>query len=592
MNPPSDASPLRPVDGAGEQLGKIGNGNPNQLSVTSPILVGRRIGEIISILGYATDEQVNSAVDEARETGRATGRVLLDRGTISKDQLTQAIAARTQLPYIDLRTVELEDRALNAIDATTATRYRAVPVQYLDDDTLMVAISEPANVLAIDDIALMTGLNVRAALTTDEQLDELLSRLSRSDVRKATKSAEQIGATAATEGQSEDDEKASAKLLDSLFANAMRQRASDIHLDPLENGSLRVRFRVDGMTHDATTVAPHLAGRLMARLKLLAGMDLAQRQVPQDGRANMDENAGGATLRVATLPTIYGESAAVRVLDRKSVPTLDRLGFDDTAFSRLQTALRRPNGAILVTGPTGSGKTTTLYAALEQLNTPERTVITIEDPVEYPLDGVKQIQVNPKRGLTFAAGLRSILRSDPDIVMVGEIRDRETAQIGIEAALTGRLVLSTLHTNDAASAVTRLAEMGVERYLVASSVECVVASRLARKLCQQCRRPHEVDVDSLTGAGFADAGLQPFQGFEAGGCERCGNTGYRGRVGLFEVLTIDDEIRRLMMDRHPSSAIDAAARAKGMIGLHESALQRVREGTISLAEAARVTRIE
>lgn len=556
------------------------------------MLVGRRIGEIISILGFATDEQVNSAVDEARETGRATGRVLLDRGTISKDQLTQSIAARTQLPYIDLRTVELEDRALNAIDATTATRYRAVPVQYLDDDTLMVAISEPANVLAIDDIALMTGLNVRAALTTDEQLDELLSRLSRSDIKKATKSAEQVGTSTAAEGQNEDDEKASAKLLDSLFANAMRQRASDIHLDPLENGSLRARFRIDGMAHDATTVAPHLAGRLMARLKLLAGMDLAQRQVPQDGRASLDESAGGATLRVATLPTIYGESAAIRVLDRKNVPTLDRLGFDDTAFERLQLALRRPNGAILATGPTGSGKTTTLYAALEQLNTPERTVITIEDPVEYPLDGVKQVQVNPKRGLTFAAGLRSILRSDPDIVMVGEIRDRETAQIGIEAALTGRLVLSTLHTNDAASAVTRLAEMGVERYLVASSVECVVASRLARRLCQQCRRPHEVDVESLTGAGFADANLQPFMGYEAVGCERCGNTGYRGRVGLFEVLTIDDEIRQLMLDRRPSSEIDAAARAKGMIGLHECALERVREGVISLAEAARVTRIE
>lgn len=556
-------------------------------------LVGRRIGEIVVSLGFATEEQVDSAVDEARETGRPTGRVLYDRGTISKDQLAQAIAARTQLSYIDLRNLELEERALNAIDANTASRYRAVPVQYVDDDTLLVAISEPSNVLAVDDIALMTGLNVRAALTTDEQLEELLSRLSKTDVVRAAQQAERAsGGPAIGEASEPEDEKASANLLESVLTNALRQRASDIHLDPLENGSARVRYRIDGMTHDTTVVTPALVGRMFARLKLMAGMDISIKHVPQDGRATFGAEGSEVTLRVATLPTIYGESAAVRILDRKNVPPLDRLGLEQGAYDALQRALRKPHGAILATGPTGSGKTTTLYAALQQLNTPDRTIITIEDPVEYPLAGVKQVQVNVKRGLTFAAGLRTMLRSDPDVVMVGEIRDHETAKIGIEAALTGRLVLTTLHTNDAASAVTRLAEMGVERYLVASSVECVAASRLARKLCTECRREVTIDQRKMREAGYLETQTAEFQGYEAVGCQRCSNTGYRGRSGIYEVLSLDDEIREMLIERYPSSAIENAARKSGMVTLKDAALERVRQGTISLAEAARVTSID
>lgn len=585
-----DPAPPQPANGGGESIARQA---PRRVARPAPqTLIGRRIGEIVSILGFATDAEIESAVNEARETGRPTGRVLYDRGVLTKDQFAQAIAARTQLTYIDLRSVELEERALNTIDATTAARYRAVPIQYLDDDTLLIAISEPANVLAVDDIALMTGLNVRPALTTDEQLDELLSRLSRSDVVKATQIAEQaaspgLGKTGSTSGQ--EDEAASANLLGSLLTNALRQRASDIHLDPLDDGSIRVRFRIDGIAHDTTNVAQRLAGRLMARLKLLAGLDISMHHIPQDGRANFSAGSNEVTLRVATLPTIYGESATVRVLDRKNVPPLDRLGLDEQSLKALKRALRRPNGAILATGPTGSGKTTTLYAAMKLLNTPERTVITIEDPVEYPLQGVKQVQVNPKRGLTFAVGLRTMLRSDPDIVMVGEIRDHETARIAIEAALTGRLVLTTLHTNDAASAATRLAEMGVERYLVAASVECIVASRLARRLCHQCRKPTTIDAHAMNEAGFRNWEGEPFEAFEAGSCARCDETGYRGRTGLFEVLTIDDQIREMLVERYPAPAIEAAAVAKGMTTLAEAAIERVRQGVISLSEAARVT---
>lgn len=600
MNSPPDSAALRAVDGA--PTGDAASATPQTATLTdtmphtaAPTLVGRRIGEIMIALGFASEEQVASAIEEARETSRPTGRVLLDRGAISKDQLAQAIAARTQLTYIDLRSVELEERALNAIDVSTAGRYRAVPIQYIDDDTLLVAISEPANVLAVDDIALMTGLNVRPALTTDEQLDELISRLSKTDVAKATRIAQKAATPSLRPGEDRDaqeDDAASANLLESLLTNALRQRASDIHIDPLEDGSLRIRYRIDGITHDTTNVAQNLTGRLLARLKLLAGMDLSMHHLPQDGRANLGPDGNGVTLRVATLPTIYGESASVRVLDRKNVPPLERLGMDQASLDLLQKALRRPNGAILATGPTGSGKTTTLYAALQQLNTPERTIITIEDPVEYPLAGVKQVQVNPKRGLTFAVGLRTMLRSDPDVVMVGEIRDQETAKIGIEAALTGRLVLTTLHTNDAASAVTRLSEMGVERYLVAASVECVVASRLARRLCQQCRTPMRVDEQAMREAGFDGSDIEPFDGFEAVGCERCGGTGYRGRIGLFEVLMIDDDIREMVLERYPSAAIEQAAQGKGMVSLKQNAVERVRQGTISLAEAIRVTSLE
>ena len=544
-------------------------------------------------LGFTTADEVESAVHEARDKGRPTGSVLYDRGSITKDQLVQSIAARAQMAYIDLRTVELEERALNAIGADMASRYRAVPVQYVDDDTLLVAICEPANVLAVDDIALMTGLNARAALTTEEQLDELISRLSRNDIVRATRIAEEAQGNAASQvSVGPEDEAAAANLLESIMTNALRQRASDVHVEPQENGSLRIRFRIDGMTHDTTNVAPALAPRMFARLKLTAGMDISLRHIPQDGRATFGAEGNEVTLRVATLPTIYGESAAIRILDRKNVPPLDRLGIEGQAMEALQRSLRKPHGAILATGPTGSGKTTTLYAALAQLNVPSRTILTIEDPVEYPMHGVKQVQVDPKRGLTFAAGLRTMLRSDPDVVMVGEIRDRETAQIGIEAALTGRLVLSTLHTNDAASAVTRLAEMGVERYLVAASVECVVASRLARKLCSECRSPITIDSARMQASGFVHEHFDAFQGFEAVGCERCSHTGYRGRSGVYEVLPIDEHIREMIIERYPASAIEKYAREDGMVSLRDSAFERVRQGAISLTEAARVTSME
>lgn len=388
----------------------------------TPSLKGRRIGEIVVALGFASVEQVADAVREAQDSGRPTGRVLLDRGVLTKDQLAQAIAARTQMSFIDLDSMRLEERALKAIDPATAMRYRAVPVKYVDDDTLLVAVSDPANVLAADDIALMTGLNVRPALTTTEQLDELLAELSRTDMLAITRRAEQ--AARRQSAAHEVTDASSSAALEGILAHAVRQRASDIHFDPTESGELRVRFRIDGIVHDMNSVAPAIAPMVMSRLKIQSGLDISIRHVPQDGRASFGSGANEVSLRVATLPTVFGEAAVVRILDKKNVPSLDRLGLDARELDVLRKAMRRPHGALLVTGPTGSGKTTTLYAMIGELNVPERTILTIEDPVEYALPGVKQMQVNVKRGLTFATGLRTMLRSDPDVLMVGEIRDR------------------------------------------------------------------------------------------------------------------------------------------------------------------------
>lgn len=569
------------------QLHAVASNDPG---ATVPSLKGRRVGEIVVTLGFATVEAVAQAVATAQQTGKPTGRVLLDMGAISKEQLAQVLAARTQMSFLDLASTRLDERALQTIEPETAMRLRAVPVKYVDDDTLLVAVSDPANVLAADDIALMTGLNVRAALTTVDQLDELLSELSRNDMMQVTRNAER-----AAEGNDQlaaDDEASSASALEKIMDHAVRQRASDVHFDVTSSGAVRVRFRIDGIVHDMNSVTPALAPKVMSRLKITAGLDIAVRQIPQDGRAVLGEGTNEIALRVATLPTMYGESAVVRILDKKSVPPLERLGMTARELAVLRHALGKPHGAVLATGPTGSGKTTTLYAALGELNRPERAIITIEDPVEYALDGVKQLQINPKRGLTFASGLRAMLRSDPDIIMVGEIRDRETAQIGIEAALTGRMVLSTLHTNSAAAAITRLAEMGVERYLIASSIECIAASRLARVLCEECKQPVHLNERMLREAGVDEQDRGPIDGFEAKGCPSCAGTGYRGRIGLFEVMAIDDQVRSLIIERYPTHEIESVAAARGMTSLRSSAISKVRNGLVSLSEATRITSIE
>jgi type IV pilus assembly protein PilB len=546
----------------------------------------RRIGDVIVDLGFAERDLVESAVDQARATGKATGMMLLESGAIDSSQLARAVAERYGLDHVDLNLFQIDMGAANLIDAAAARRYRAIPIGFVDERTLLVATADPANVLAVDDIAMMTGYEIRRAVTTPEDIDALIGQLSRLDNAVHEVEDELEDTAQVIELRESAAEAPVVKLVHSIIADAVERGASDIHFEP-RNGDMRVRFRVDGVVLDSTTVPRRLVPGLVSRVKIMAELDISERRVPQDGRVGLTVDGRYVDLRVATLPVVRGESVVMRILDKgRVVMELERLGMEPHDRERFIRSIAKTHGAVLATGPTGSGKSTTLYAALTTLNSPDKTLITIEDPVEYELDGIKQVQVHQKTGLTFAAGLRSMLRSDPDVIMVGEIRDSETAHIAMESALTGHLVLSTLHTNDAPMAATRLIEMGIEPFLVASGMDCVVAQRLARRLCD-CKRPETIRPSVLAENGFEHA-EGPIEGFEPVGCVRCVGSGYRGRIGLYEVMVVSDEIRRLILDTSSAEPLRAAARAEGMRSLREDGLDKVRRGVTSVPEVLRV----
>ncbi len=551
---------------------------------SEPGNVRRRIGDIIVDLGFARREAVERAVEQARDTGSTTGQTLLSGDVVTADQLARAVAERYGVDHVDLNVVAIDPAATALVDAAVLRRHRVVPICFADERTVVVATADPANVLATDDLAMMTGYEIRRAVATEDDVELLLGRLSRLDDVEEVE--EPVEAEVLELHQSAEDAPV-VKLVHSIVAEAVERGASDIHFD-CETGPMRVRMRVDGVVSDSTTVQRAMVSGLVSRIKIMANLDIAERRLPQDGRIGLTVDGRYVDIRVATLPTVHGESVVMRVLDKgRGMLNLEGLGLRDDDLARLRTAVSQMNGCVLATGPTGSGKSTTLYAALSEINVPERTLITIEDPVEYELDGVKQVQVSPKVGLDFAAGLRSMMRADPDVLMVGEIRDRETAQIAIQSALTGHLVLSTLHTTDAALSIARLIEMGIEPFLVASGISCVVAQRLARRLCADCRQEVEVSAEALALNGFG-TGHDPFAAYEANGCVRCAQTGYRGRVGLFEVMEVTDEIRELIVEKRPAEAIAAAASAQGMRRLREQGLDTVRSGVTSMSELLRV----
>jgi type IV pilus assembly protein PilB len=456
-------------------------------------------------------------------------------------------------------------------------------------------MADPSNVFAIDDIRAIAGSEVRTVVATATQIMETIERFYRNDSE-----VDAVVAAAADEHDEETDlgainqvveDAPIVKFVNLLITQAVTDRASDIHVEPTET-DLRIRFRIDGVLHEVMRSPRSIQGGVVSRLKVMAEINIAERRIPQDGRIGMKVGGRPIDLRVATLPTVYGEKVVMRILDKgQALMRLEDLGFLPETLGRFQTAYNKPYGAILVTGPTGSGKSTTLYAALNNINEPHRNIITVEDPVEYRLAGINQVQVNPKAGLTFASALRSILRSDPDVVLVGEIRDRETAVIGVEAALTGHLVLSTLHTNDAASTPLRLVEMGVEPFLVTSSLDCVVAQRLARRLCDKCKEPYQPTEYELTEAGWP---MEQLTGGEwptlhrAMGCAACGRTGYRGRFALHEVMLITEEIERLIIERRSTEDIQKTAIMQGMITLKHDGLRKVGRGDTSLEEIFRV----
>jgi type IV pilus assembly protein PilB len=548
------------------------------------------IGDVVVELGFAERGSVERAIAEARDSGRRTGEVLVSNGCLTPDQLARVIAERFGVDHVDLGAFKVDMTAANVVSVAAARRYEAVPVHFLDQRTLLVAMADPGNVLAIDDISLMTGYEVRAAASAREDVLSLISRLNQLDgiVVEEAHEEEETGAAELTDLRDSAGDAPVIKLVHSLIAQGVEQGASDIHFEP-RDGELVVRYRVDGVLSDSTRVPKrHVAG-VVSRIKIMSDLDIAERRAPQDGRVALTIDGRHVDVRVATLPLVGGEAAVLRILDKESaVVELDRLGFQPDARTTFERSFGRAHGAVLVTGPTGSGKTTTLYGALRVLHTPEKNIITIEDPVEYELSGIKQMQVNPKAGVTFDAGLRSMMRADPDVIMVGEIRDHETAQIAIEAALTGHLVLSTLHTNDAPTAVARLIDMGIEPFLVASALDCVVAQRLARTLCTNCKREVTVPGDVVRANGFR-FDEDEIVVYEPVGCTRCGGTGYKGRVGLYEVMAVTEDIRELIIRRAAADEIAAAAVAGGMRRLREDGLDKVRAGVTSFAEIARVS---
>jgi type IV pilus assembly protein PilB len=565
---------------------------PTHVGLTSPTRRGsssRFLTDVIVEMGLVSRARVDEAIASSRSSGTTPERALVEEGALTNDGLARALAERYGLDHLDLGVFSVDMGAANLVTTTAAKRYQAVPVAFVDKRTLLVAMSDPSNVLAVDDIAIMTGYEVRVAVAAPDDILGLISRLDRLE--------DVVGESATGESEAEQqaevvdlhetaDDGPVIKLVNQIVAQAVELGASDVHLAP-DGKEVRVRFRVDGVLQEITTVPRRMAAGVVSRVKIMSELDISERRLPQDGRVGLTVDGRHVDLRVVTLPSVHGESIVMRILDKDSVVMkLDKLGIEQHERERFEEAFHQAHGAVLVTGPTGSGKSTTLYAALQALNTPEKNIITVEDPVEYQVEGITQVQVSAKAGLTFSTGLRAMVRADPDVIMVGEIRDRETAQIAIESALTGHLVLSTLHTNDAPSAITRLIEMGIEPFLVASALDCVLAQRLVRMLCSHCKQRTIIPADVLRRNGYK--ALVDLEAYEPVGCRRCSGSGYRGRAGIYEVMSVSSEVRRLALERRPSEEIRDVAVHEGMRRLRDDGLEKVRRGRTSIAEIARV----
>ncbi|HEY5078105.1 MAG TPA: ATPase, T2SS/T4P/T4SS family [Acidimicrobiia bacterium] len=555
---------------------------------------GTPLGSLLIDEGLLTEAQLDAAVAEQARTGKPLGRLLIEQGTISEAELVGTLARQVGLEFVDLNDRAIDGSVAALVTESLARRYQAIPIGW-EDGKLVVAMADPSNVFAVDDIRALAGAEVRTVVATASQIIETIERFFRVDgevdevMQAATDEADEETDLSGLSAIVEDAP--IVKFVNLLVNQAVGDRASDIHVEPNET-DLRIRFRIDGVLHEVMRSPRSIQAGVISRLKVMADINIAERRLPQDGRITMKVSGRSIDLRVATLPTVYGEKVVMRILDKsQAVLRLEDLGFLPEALARFEGSYTKPYGTILVTGPTGSGKSTTLYSTLNQLNTADRNIITVEDPVEYRLPGINQIQINPKAGLTFPSALRSILRADPDIVLVGEIRDKETAVIGIEAALTGHLVLSTLHTNDAASTPMRLVEMGIEPFLVISALDCVVAQRLARRLCDKCKEPFQPTEAELTGASWPtdelDAGEWPTL-HRAVGCGACGRTGYRGRFGIHEVMVMSEELQRLVIERRSSEDLQKVALMQGMSAMRSDGLRKVGMGMTSLEEIFRV----
>ncbi|MEJ5944655.1 ATPase, T2SS/T4P/T4SS family [Pseudokineococcus basanitobsidens] len=552
-----------------------------------------RLGDILVADGVVTAEQLDDALAAQQSTQQRLGQALVSTGALTEAQLVATLAAQVGLEFVDLGEHPVDPSAVARVPAALCRRSSLLPLRVDEQRRLVVAMADPGDVVAVDDIRSITGLEVVPVVATRDDVRAAVERYCRAD-------ADLDDLTTAISADADPQEDLSAhaaavedapivRYVNLLVDQAITDRASDIHIEPGEH-ELRVRFRIDGVLHEVMRSPRSVQSGVISRLKIMADIDIAERRRPQDGRLSVNHHGRKIDLRVATLPTVWGEKVVMRILDN-STASLDLadLGFSADNHARFATSYRKPYGMLLVTGPTGSGKSTTLYATLNIVSKPEINVITVEDPVEYRLPGINQVQVNAKAGLTFAGALRSILRSDPDVVLLGEIRDKETATIAVEAALTGHLVLSTLHTNDAPSAITRLTEMGIEPFLVGSALDCVLAQRLARRLCPRCKEPYEPDEASLATVGFPHVPGEPLPVLHrAVGCSACARTGYKGRLALHEVMTVTEGVERLAVSHASSSDIARLAASEGMGSLRDDGWAKVRAGLTSVEEILRV----
>ncbi|PDM41501.1 MULTISPECIES: ATPase, T2SS/T4P/T4SS family [unclassified Geobacillus] len=544
----------------------------------------KRLGDLLVEAGLITEEQLEEALKE-KAPGQKLGDALLQRGYITEQQLIEVLEFQLGIPHVSLYRYPIDPKVTNLISKEFAKRHMVMPLK-IEGERLFVAMADPMDFFVIDDLRLSTGFHIETAIASKDDILRAINKYY--DMDESVEDFLQMAPATETveEERITEEDSPIVRLVNQILQLAVEQRASDIHIDPQETKVL-VRYRIDGMLRTDRALPKHMQSMLTARIKILANMDITEHRIPQDGRIKMNIDFHPVDLRVSTLPTVYGEKIVMRVLDLgAALNDIHKLGFNQLNLQRFIELIERPTGIVLITGPTGAGKSSTLYAALNHLNSEEVNIITIEDPVEYEIEGVNQIQVNPNVGLTFAQGLRSILRQDPNIIMVGEIRDRETAEVAIRASLTGHLVLSTLHTNDALSTITRLIDMGIEPFLVAASLAGVVSQRLVRRVCRDCQEEQEPTKREIE--IFASRGMKIDKLVRGRGCPTCNMTGYKGRIAIHELLVMTDEMRRVILNKEPFSKLRELAIKNRMIFLIDDGLLKVKQGLTTLEEVLKV----
>ena len=573
-------------------------------------LKGRRFGRVLTKLGKVTRDQVHEslAVQKiARKKGdqKKLGEIMLQMGIIQEEDVLQALAGQAGLAWKELQIDNIPQQAFEILPVESATTYQIVPVDYDDSSKLLtIALKSPDNFRAVDDLRLLMGFKVEAVVSPASQIDEIIKKryssggpsmadmmadLDASDVGKFETDDESTDLTKLASAASDNK---IVRLINLVLLQAIKDKASDIHFEPFED-EFKMRYRIDGILYEMVPPPMHLAMPIVSRVKIMANLDISERRLPQDGRIELTVSGSPVDLRVSILPTMYGESVVLRVLDRSNVQlSMDKIGLRTTDYEQMTDIISRPNGIVLVTGPTGSGKTTTLYSALSELNDPKTKILTAEDPVEYDIDGLVQCQVNTDQDLTFARLLRSFLRQDPDIILVGEIRDLETAQIAVQASLTGHLVFTTLHTNDAPSTVLRMVDLGVESFLITATVEAIIAQRLVRRICTKCKEEYKPSLEELLELRLLKEDVEGRTFFRGNGCDTCNGSGYRGRLALFEIMEFDDMLRELILSQASTSVLRVEAQKRGMRSLRESGLLSIYDGQTTIDEVVRETMID